>query len=675
MNTFKNELKSHQLAIFLLFAITCLMLSIPIQFQKREIMPFGMHRLADFNTQTAIPVSDQVSFRFAVSGDIQLLKKPMFAEDLSDQAILKNIPENKLNKPNLKIQRLGFKLATYQQKLKCTSLQVQLDGGLKSKPLSCAQIHDNEISYFEFKQAINPGLYDAKILGDLKSPLAIYASPSEAGVNWVPVHYQKKNGHIATLLFDWSIEKPVSASLYLLLFLVSSYILAVGKYTKSKLILLMITLGFSFLLIIPFFSGHDETAHLTMMKKAFSSETEDVKFNNDSFHSMIENDFYRLHNARILDNGECPHKILFKDSCGISERPLALYQFYGNLLKALNFPSIQNPHSFLALGRAFNWAWVTIVGLILIVAFGESASVLLLFYMLFCGTFLSQVSSISNDPPMYLLGFSIAVCLVHMIQKPKLTNLFVFILLTAYLIVARKIDRSAVAAVPGLLALLLLVPMQFKGLQPKSKFRPLNILLLVVSLTLMLAVGLNWKPISSALSLDLISWLNRLTDDAYLLNNINKFDMWAAVNAVGINMESALGSFIWGHSPVPDIYIQLIFTVFVILTIFGISHGKKSKLINVAAVLAIAVLMVGQSMVILSAQLSELNEQKVVFDSFLKVRLTAPGFAVFMIPASIGLLSIYKEEKWRPILIRAFSFWVIVWQLYLLPYAILKELY
>lgn len=655
---------------------TILFLSlIPIKFEPREVMPYGMHRIADFNNLTAVPVGNSVVFKIAITGDLELLHKPIYAEDLSNKKLLESLPPKILNKPDLLIKRLGFKFGTYNQELQCKTLELEFDDGVRSLPTDCKKIADNQIAYFDLKDTIRPGIHQFRIIGDLLSPLAAYSYNSPQGEKWLPVHYQKADSDSAHLLWDWVSFNPMKGIIYFFLVGTVGAFFINGQPSASKYFILIFLVATSFVIVIPFFSGHDETAHITMLERSLFPGTNEPEFNNLTNDSMIENDFFRLHNARLLQPGECPHKILFVDACGDSQKPQNLYRMYGRIITFLKIPILNNPDTLLWLGRAANLFWIAVATICLFTVFGESAMILLIFYFLTVGSFLGQVASISNDPPMFLIGFCLAVGIAISIQNPQKKNwLFIPALIFAFYY-GRSVDRSAVAALPGIFALIGLMPLPFVAQFHKAQFNKSNFLLYLATTLILIVAGLHFELISKVLSIDFVSLVTRVTDDVSLLFNLNKFSFVTALLALQTYTQSALGSFIWGHSDIPNTYSFVVTGVIIVFSVVGIGYLKFSNTINRTLCALLGILIATQSLIVLIAQMANFGDPLVVFNSFLKVRLTAPGLGAFLIPASLALLQLNQKQSFRIAIFRILCFWTILWQCYLLPYAILKELY
>lgn len=661
--------------VLLIFCTTLLFQK--ISFSERDLNPLDIEKIADFSKLVPLPVTAHQTFKTAVSGNVQLLHRRITIDDLNDVDALEKMKRNSVGKNHLQVLRLGFRFATYKNPLNCKTISIQIADNFVSEPLSCDQVKDNEAAFFTFADPVPPGIYSLKFIGEVNSPFSIYGFERDSHEQWVPALSKKVDTQIAVLIWNWIQSNVLNGVLYLFLILAVIICYWKARATGPIFFLLIASLSFSFYLIMPLYSGHDETAHLTMMKRGVSPSTDEIYFNMQARLSMIDSGFYRLHNARLLIPGECPHFILLSAPCGVSPRPQALYDFYGNILDLLHIKVSGDPVSLLSLGRWINLSQLLALAILVGLYFGKFGLLILLFYVLFVGTYLGQVVSISNDPPMYLLGFFVSIGMTHLLVKSGMRNwcsLFVGFFLF-YL--GKFIDRSAVAILPSLGMMIFLLVLVKKNKTSQKTNAALGVCIFFVSFLAVLSVGIKWNFFDQILNLKIESLVNMITEDARLLANLSKFNLESAYHALMIYFNSLIGSFIWGHTYLPVIYKLAMGLLALVLGWYGIKAVTRevSKFRSKLILVLLGILFAVQCLVILSAEMARIDDIPIVFESFLKPRLTAPGLGGLLVLPSLGLYWVYCRFENKKYLLRGLCLWIICWQIFLLPFVALKDLY
>jgi hypothetical protein len=483
----------------------------------------------------------------------------------------------------------------------------------------------------------------------------------------------------------WAKQEPIAFGLYFLLIWVVIFFprLVRGHPNLWGPSLLIITLLSAYLITKPL-SGHDETAHIDMFYRAGQSvfeEKNDTKVSpgyTRTFHANVlrlanQSDFYYLHGVELVQ-GKCPHFFLRK-SCGISEEPTSLYRKYWQLIGS---PDIRNwlPKDLLKLGVFFNAMWVMLFLCAVGAFFGLAVTQTVSLLMLLCGSFIGQFPSVTDDIPFYIGGWWIVALflgsLTSVHSSKKLVALFATLIAYFYLLEA---NRIWIVAAPGLVASAICCIFCFY--KPAGEIKKSQALrgALIYSLVIMISIPtINLLAGSSAPAYR--GFINNTLFADYV-PNISLLSIPENLFLFWRHWCSYVGSFVWGHSYF-DVAVYCIYTLFfILLSGVGLMYGPKEKNKFYLVTFSLAGAFVGQVVVANSIAAPFYNSSVGYFESFTKIRLSAPGLAGLVFLPAIGIIKVLTIDKGIQLeILKFFAWsWVLFLLLYYLPKFYLLDLY
>jgi hypothetical protein len=294
------------------------------------------------------------------------------------------------------------------------------------------------------------------------------------------------------------------------------------------------------------------------------------KFDGAVNRQMYDSDFYRLHKAKYNPISKCPHNII--GICGSSPRPRSLYRQYSKLLSGL---APESPVDYMLLGRAINVALLLFVLTVIFTAgnfklFNGFVVSLMLF-----GGYLAQMSSITNDFPMFAYGILSAFMLIQTVYNPKIGSiLFVFLAATGSVIYGFDESFLSAALIAAVFLILLITKLhKLKGDKRKLRFIPPDKeamfftaagflgMIFVFWLCMVLIETNILKEMLSKVPRGLLVW--QLSSGGF--SNAPKY-MYEI-------LRSFFGSYIWGHSHFSDL------TYFILSAIYGALACSGLKII------------------------------------------------------------------------------------------------
>ncbi len=583
---------------------------------------------------------------------------------------------------------IAIPIGTHARKNNCI-LTMSL-GGLKSDPVDCQQIKDNEAQPFTFSQKIKPGTYDVTLSSQtgLLDPtthphnfVAVYLYRGTSGNDqWLIPSSGSTRVTVGSALNSWAYRQPLRFFLYsLLIFAVLGTVLFAPEWTFASA---FVGVYLGLILIWKPYSGYDETAHIDMLHTALADQPEAKKldFWAQVRVDLINSSFHRLHNV-TLNPGECPHQILA--SCGHSEPPLTLYRAYGTVLHRLFPPDkFQSPVFLrhLVLG-IHGLQLLALLGFVL--AFKNIALMNSVFFLLvFAGYISAQFPSITNDFPLIIYGLFSAVAAsgVLTVARSKLAATIICLLLAGLFWPVSQVDHSSILA----LSFLPIIPLLWI-LTPQGTKKPLAsplrptalvlgaLILMVLAGFYSVQYGVVGNP--AALSLLTTHFSQTFTNLTHLLKFENPMILGEHLLVYG---KSVIGSYVWGH--------DYLFTVSylvgggLLVALFGRgvyllvmnSHLKKIRWLTFLALsLSLTLLLCG----ILSAFLVGVGSIEIIRDSFLKPRFSAAGLGVLLFPILWGAYTLMPQEKLRHNLGIMTALWSLCLLGYYFPRFFILDLY
>lgn len=582
---------------------------------------------------------------------------------------------------------LAFPIGTYARKNSCV-LRLVLDGRISSREVPCKNLQDNDLARFEFPGLIPPGIYSAQLYSSAASSsdgVAPYVRKDAKGDMWIIPHSWPVSTNSAEAFVALAAGQPLHALLYALAICLLGGLFIFGAGSLRSLVLCVaVTAGVVMLATKPM-SGHDETAHITMLFMATQGlnelptnlkNTSMERFFSEVSDYMYDNDFYRMHNVRTIPRGACPHAIL--NSCGVSDSPAYLYKFYAAVLSIGGFhPS--KPAEIEHVGKAANILLTLLIFCLILLLYGNDVTHASLFLLALTGGFLAQFASITNDIPQYLMGFFAlgTACYIFLGKSQRKALVGVAVLLVLFAI-AFPIDRSSLSLLPLLLALVIFMMIrlsQGRSLIVEERDGHSNA-------TVLLAAGcFTAGAVAAIAGLNLLPGIVRLSPlsslgegiaqstNLRMILNFPLVDLGQAAVLLGGYLQSVFGTFVWGHSFYHGIFYFIFAAACTGLAVWGIRSLKGTVGWKTCAFsgLMLGVLVAALAGIVVSIAAPYIHAHPIARDSFTKARLTAPAIAVFWLVPAIGYLKMGQSQWFRSASFRALVVWQTIFVAYYLP--------
>lgn len=577
-------------------------------------------------------------------------------------------------------------------------------GSLRSRAARCPTAGRPPKVAFQFDQPLMPGIYGAVVRAEptaLDGGIQVAGSRGASGETWLAVTASKQRKTAFDGLSLLARKYPGHAALYLTcLALVTWLAWARSTQAWSGLLLLLAATYVSNLTIARHFSGHDETAHIEMFHSSIldsagipegpARASRRVAMYQDARRLMLDEDFFRLHGAKVPAKGTCPHMII--GDCGISGSPQNLYGFYARNLVPID-PDNAGARSIALAGRTINAA-LTLLALAMVMAwFGRGAAGPTAFLLL-SGGYLAQVATVTNDYPLMMLGVFGSACMMEIIPGRTRRSVAGMLAFAIMLFALRKVDRSWVS---GLLPLLAGVPAlgvsflvsstrkKSSGFRKDDSIRhpargargavvdTLTAAIFVVPAAVLTAVGVWQAPsLWAAGHQSFLQAIVNLSPDGHMILKAKPFAPGMTLDILRFHFSSFIGTFIWGHSYfAPSVY-AIFLAAWGYLTMRGLREAGKSGPMMCAATLIPLGAGLGCYfvMVMLLASYNEIVPGADL-DAAVKFRFMAAGVGVVTALPLTGLKSLLADRRKAHGAVIASAFWAAI----LLAYYQLKFYY
>lgn len=622
------------------------------------------------------------SFKLVISPDIAVYEKRLNFSEIVEIEKEGFIEDNKKlfeKYPYRYPNSLSIDVGTYQRKNICY-VRMILDKRIESDKLSCAELKDNSLAAFTFKHPLSAGIYDVHFKldnADKSNVIAIYAYTSKKNDElWLRPYSQYKNIDFLSEYKIFFQQTPSLAIGYLICITAVVIMLLMYKGKRSTIIYMALILYAGNIFITKLYSGHDETAHVHMFHKAFKFENSlEKKFFRNAKSSMYKNDFFRLHLVEPQPDGVCPHYIL--QTCGITNNPMLLYQYYIKLLKHVHEFTGTSPEELLWAGRLISSLWLIIFLVLVRLILGKDIVMAVSLFLIFAGSYQSQFASITNDMPMYILGFWGMATLAHLLANGRsLRGIIAYSILVVGWCIGSFIDRSYIA---GLITVVyypfvfILIGKLKKDLRTnigiKDMYKSVFCGLLYAAL-LLIGVYLTKILFTYSLGKDLVNYLLTWIGDAGFLLYPIKLDFYPnLVLGYWYYFKSFFGTYVWGHSYynryIYCIYIICLFSLIYFGSLFVSKYTDKKRAIIL--LLTSFLTMVSYFYIVIAVAGKGYFQPEIVFGSYLKVRLTAPGISTLMALPILGIIYLQKSRRFHIYSNIISGIWILALLLYYYP--------
>ena len=571
--------------------------------------------------------------------------------------------------------KVSVPIGTHARNNNC-ALTMNLHTGLSSLPVACRGLLDNQLAEFKFNEIVAPGIYEISITstGNEQNAVAPYFSEDPNGNKYFLPKVESRKLSVFDALRAWSRVDLLTFCVFMSVFTGIGLLFWLGTASPASWIALLLLSLVASLLITPFFSGHDETAHLKMFRSAVVGNPDiDRQFNIEANTALASSDFYRLHGTRRFTSlDECPHSVVFTGNCGETNRPIALYKVYSNIASNFVSTTALNALELLKLGRIFNLLWTVLLVASVFLFFGKTVANSTIFVFLFTGTIFSQVPSITNDIPNFMYGLFLTACIAKLATSgPTLRSWVGAIVAVLWFGIATQIDVSAGAAIPPLICVVVLAltgvfdvfrPTRERGLEIhlSQSVGARNLAIIAAgSFTSILAIYFLSNLVSFNRSLFDELVFSRIDQSLQILK-INSATATEIQHLVTSHVKGYFGSFVWGHSHYSG-YVYLSLTLFFIglAVIGGYSQHWTSVFRDGPRLYVFGTLVVIQFAIPIALGAEHFAESVQYAESFTKLRLTAPGIASLMALPCIGVVFLQNSPRYRTFIYQLAVLWTL----------------
>ena len=684
---FFGKTRGITLVLWCLFAAVLLVWPVPTE--PRSLVPTGMESLQFKGPILGAPVMKDHSsdFKLPVGQDIAVDGRPLTFAKLAtiNSASYWSVHATDLEAyPQLFPRSIAISIANYDRLNRC-NLTLRLTPSQVSRPLDCQTLKNNGLGRFEFDVPIVPGVYQATIAsdGDSNNAVAPFIFKTGAGEDWVLPFEWKGDTSAFTAFRLWGATHPWQIFLYVLcgLWLLALPVFTINVLRSRPWVSLVVGVYTAVFLITAPLSGHDETAHLDMFRRAVLETTyqspKDVELGiKDHYVAMrdymLHQYFFRFHNAIPQAEGACSHSLI--GYCGESEHPLCLYRQYARVIASTGI-ALSTPAALEWVGRSINYllffTLLSGVGLL----YSRRISIAIMVTSVFSGAILAQIASVTNDVPMYLTGLWGLATLVSLLIEPRRVASWIGLMIyMGLLLVVRNIDRSWVAGIPAVAAVFL-VPFRLRSHQEaqqdgalgdrSASWMSLAAWLSFLSACVLTVIGIRFLATSThsnAIFNQLISTGSAISGEVERLRYVGMHPWAQAMQMIYSYFRSIYGSYVWGHS----YFHEAVYASLVLATAYMSYLGIKTlvETARPACTFLVAVglgLLAGTQLVaILAIASPEFVPDVVHWQSFTKVRLIAPGISCLLVTPVLGIVRLLGHRRYAFVLLRMAVIWGLI---------------
>jgi hypothetical protein len=678
-NAFLGARRFFLLRLLALFLVLTVALVWPMQAPVRDLLPADWGTVAVGHTDAMVQTGTVLGVRVAMAPPLEFGGRRMglrevieLAESSALNGFVKNYPQ--LFPARIRIPGRGSG----------GCLSVLRVGGQESAPAQCDS--RRQPLEFVFVRPLKPGVWAAELVV-LEGELSVTLAQDRSGQRWLPVQSANRpRGYV--VVAELVRKSPWRVGLFSLA--IGALMLCAG-WRRLSIVVAAVALpaivGLGVVALARPLSGHDETAHITMAyhagQQVLGTEfkaPEEREFFRAVTRLSVESDFFRLHSVLPVKDGACPHEIV--GGCGETERPTWLYK---NYFKALPFAKdvTWNPIRLLCFGIGINLIFLALFlfGIAWLFRRDTVALLGLAVPLVLCGAFWGQLSSLTNDIPQYLFGFSaLAACLAVVRAVPRRKIALWLVLLHGFSFLGSCVDRSWVTGLPALaladFGFLLVV------LKGACEHEPRVHWVWLVFAGCVGAAGafLLWfVKVAFGLLPDLAARLQATLSETALVVAAPVLDLKSQLLIFKWHLDSFFGSFIWGHSYYNSTLYTLFFLVFAALVFVGLSAlagrlpGRGSGESAVRAPEVVAGVYVVGGVALLAVQFfvvqvvagAQFGLEPIAAMSYTKIRLSAPGLASLCFFPVVGVVALFERF---PVARRLSVFALCAWGIWFLAY-------
>jgi len=547
------------------------------------------------------------------------------------------------------------------------SLHIEISNGQRSNSVPCRSIKDNSFARFDLDPPIEAAKYNFSIVTTsdvLENNFVDIYFEGSVNVNTftapAKLHFIKNNFQ---LISNWFQAKKSNA-IYFMIFAFLLMVCIALRESNIKLCIIVCTFYALLVVIMPRYSGYDETAHIWMYKSAEINRTPRSSDNVEINLDMKNQHFYSFHNVREIPDSVCPHRIL--GGCGKTALPMRYYNALASITPTDNPDPIMSHFNFVIINATFICSMLVLIYFLFPIS--QFQSTLIVFALM--GGIYSQFPTITNDLPMFLFGVLLLNINTYFLSTSKnvLRHILAFFLAVLSLLIGRNIDHSYLAIIPSLFLIVTVGISKFalKKSPPMNRQNPMAPCAIFFAAGLSIILFLYNGTVRDMI----ISGLTKFTNKAVFLENFVSSSLETKLEIFLSYFKSIVGTFVWGHSYFETFQYIISFIFLSYMAIRGLIKSQSYLDTRIGA-LWFSLAFWGSIILIISSVPYDID----ILDSYSKVRKTAPSIAIILLLPFMGLNFTYHKLQARHILSSGVIIWLAVVVFFSLPKFFLAPIY
>lgn len=357
----------------------------------------------------------------------------------------------------------------------------------------------------------------------------------------------------------------------------------IDQNSKSAQLLTLASIVFSFLGLVPKFSGNDETAHFSMLLEAAAERLEDpaskeaqiTRLNIEARNLMFVDDFFKLHKVDPPREGACLHQII--GSCGISEKPKDFYKTYFRWATINNIEAL-GVGRVLTLVRLQNLLTFFMVILLSVWLFGLKLEYSVPIFLIFASAF-STLISLSNDIFGVVLGVFLTSYQFWLMKNGSDLKLRLLATLSAFFLfyLGTRIDSNAFAALPVLAASCMYLALSSFRVSSFFRKRSSKTLFLIALSLLALAFFVFTRHFAAYFASRVLKPYLQNLDDGHVLQYLGTGSLESSIDYILTFVRGTLGQFVWSHTSHPRYLSYFVLVILALFTFYSILKSFCSE--------------------------------------------------------------------------------------------------
>ena len=366
--------------------------------------------------------------------------------------------------------------------------------------------------------------------------------------------------------------------------------------------------------------------------------------------------------------------------CGYTSGPFNLYRLYASFL-----PKLKNitPEFISIISKIVGGLFYIMFVIMSLFFLPRNLASSLILVSSFSGTMVFQMTTITNDVPMFFLGMCILILFLLVLFRQKIYKQAIMLLLCSVLLfVLRKTDVSWVSSLPFFFAVIissLFYKLNFinklTSVLAKKPMQYVSIFgVYLITTTVTVVTFFKNKTTLEIISKNFYFLIMNRMDILRHLEHLSLTD-FTFIAILKDYLKSLLGKFIWGHSSYDNFYYVFLFSLLFLSSLIGpfLLRFKEKKLYKLIPILHIVI--VPLTLIHLIMVFVICLSHKPPYWIFAEIRMTAPATAVFFAIPSVFLYNLLERKKYIKIVQSIVCFHFIVLTCYYLPKFFISDVF